>query len=73
MTRPKDIIIVRQRSDPTPEEQVSPSPTPTLTHGKSMLNATTTIHWVIPIVIVAAFLLLCVLCAALGAHVPPTQ
>jgi hypothetical protein len=39
-----------------------------------MWNATTTIHWVIPIVIVAAFLLLlCVLCAALGAHVPPTQ
>jgi hypothetical protein len=71
MTRPKDIIIVRQRSAPTPEEQVSPSPPPT--DGKSMWNATTTIHWVIPIVIVAAFLLLCVLCAALGAHVPPTQ
>jgi hypothetical protein len=71
MTRPKDIVIVRKRSDPTPEEPVSPSPT--LTHGKSILNATTTIHWAIPIVIAAAFLLFCVLCAAVGAHVPPTQ
>jgi hypothetical protein len=71
MKGPKDTIVVRQTSDPRPVEPVSPSPI--LTHGKSTLNATTTIHWAIPIVIVVAFLLLCVLCAAIGAHVHPAQ
>jgi undecaprenyl-diphosphatase len=62
---PKD-IIVRQTSDPRPIEQISISPT--LTHGKSMLNATTKIHWAIPTAIVAAVILVCVLCAVFGAH-----
>jgi undecaprenyl-diphosphatase len=33
-----------------------------------MLNATTTIHWAIPTAIVAAVILVCVLCAVFGAH-----
>jgi hypothetical protein len=71
MKRPEEIVIERQRSNPRPAQQVSQLPT--LTHGKSMLNATTTIHWSVPIVIVAVFVLICVLCAVFGAHVQPAQ
>jgi hypothetical protein len=71
MKKSKDIVIVNQRSAPSPEEQVSTLPP--LTHGKSMLNATTSIHWVIPTAIVAAVILVCILCAVFGAHVHPAQ
>jgi hypothetical protein len=70
MKTPKD-TIVSQRSDPRPAEQASILPT--LTHGKSPLNATTTIHWAVPVVIVAAIILLGVLCAVFGLHVQPAQ